>query len=441
MLLAFDVGNTNTFVGVAAADMGAPAVTSFDATWRLSTSRTRTADEWFALLEPLFRASKVAISDIDRVVIGSVVPSVTRHLSRMVERHMERTPIVVSAAVASGIVVATRHPEQTGADRIANAVAALVLVGAPAIVVDFGTATNIDVVDGDGEMVGGAIAPGISVMLEALTSRTDQLNPVALELPAGIGIGRDTTTAIQSGTVAGYLDLIEGTVHRIRAELGTDAPVLVTGGAGELFAGASEMLHRYEPNLTLSGLRLIGQHVAREAPAASAEPAPSEHPASETPQTAEDRGSRPDRGGSSQRPNGKAATSVVNLTYEIVFDGGSLGNPGQGYGSYVIRCGNEEIERRRLDFGDRVTNNQAEYRTLIAALESLLRLVGAGAGQTNVIVGGDSQLVINQVNGSWKVKHADLQPLRQRAADLLSRFGSRHLTWHRRSRSVRELGH
>ena len=438
MLLAFDVGNTNTLIGVAAVGPDAAVITTFDHTWRVSSARTRTADEWFGLMEPLLREQGVAIPSISQVVIGSVVPAVTRHLVRMVEHHFGQAPVVVSAAIATGIIVATRSPEQTGADRIANAVAARTLVGSPAIVVDFGTATNIDVVDSRGDMVGGAIAPGIGVMLEALTSRADQLSPVAIDLPAGLGIGRDTTTAIQSGTVAGYLDLIEGTVRRIRAELGGDAPVLVTGGMGELFAGASEMLHRYEPNLTLAGLRLIGEHVAGTV---SPDGTPSPTPASGTATVVDGHVAAPERTISAPQTNGKAPTTMPTITYEIVFDGGSLGNPGQGYGSYVIRHGSEEIERRRLDYGDRVTNNQAEYRTLIAALESLLGRVGADAGQTNVLVGGDSQLVINQVNGTWKVKHADLQPLRQQASDLLGRFGSRQLTWHRRARSVRELGH
>lgn len=127
--------------------------------------------------------------------------------------------------------------------------------------------------------------------------------------------------------------------------------------------------------------------------------------------------------------------------YEIVFDGGSLGNPGKGYGSFLIRFGDVEIARERLDYEGRVTNNQAEYRTLIAALDRLGRDLGTEAAQATVLIGGDSLLVINQVNGSWKVKNAELRPLRQQVVDHLKGFGKASLVWHRRDRSVRELGH
>ena len=128
-------------------------------------------------------------------------------------------------------------------------------------------------------------------------------------------------------------------------------------------------------------------------------------------------------------------------SYEIVFDGGSLGNPGKGYGSYLIRFGDVEIARERLDYEGRVTNNQAEYRTLIAALARLSRDLGSEAAGATVLIGGDSMLVINQVKGTWKVKNAELQPLRQQVVDHLKAFGRTSLVWHRRDRSVRELGH
>ena len=137
----------------------------------------------------------------------------------------------------------------------------------------------------------------------------------------------------------------------------------------------------------------------------------------------------------------RPTTRATPATYEIVFDGGALGNPGKGYGSFLIRFGDVEIARERLDYPGRVTNNQAEYRTLIAALERLGRDLGEAASAATVVIGGDSQLVINQVNGSWKVKNAELQPLRQQVIERLKPFGRTTLTWHRRDRSVRELGH
>ncbi|HEV2527724.1 MAG TPA: ribonuclease HI family protein [Thermomicrobiales bacterium] len=136
------------------------------------------------------------------------------------------------------------------------------------------------------------------------------------------------------------------------------------------------------------------------------------------------------------RPGSSSGTA-----YEIVFDGGSLGNPGKGYGSFLIRYGDVELARERVEFEGRVTNNQAEYRTLIHALARLKSTLGPEAASATVQIGGDSQLVINQVNGTWKVKNADLAPLRQQVVEGLRQFGKTSLTWHRRDRSVRELGH
>ena len=135
-----------------------------------------------------------------------------------------------------------------------------------------------------------------------------------------------------------------------------------------------------------------------------------------------------------------AAPSAA-ASYEIVFDGGSLGNPGKGYGSFVIRLGDVEIARQRVEFEGRVTNNQAEYRTLIHALARLRETLGDDSAGAHVRIGGDSALVINQVNGTWKVKNAELAPLRQQVVEGLRAFGRTELAWHRRDRSVRELGH
>lgn len=257
MLLAFDVGNTNTLVGLCRPHSDPIDPAGILATWRVSSLATRMPDEWLALLAPLLRAEGYRLADVTRVVIGSVVPDVRRWLGEMTRSRLGFEPVVVSAAIATGIRVATERPLATGADRIANAVAARLIAGAPAIVVDFGTATNIEVVDAAGDLVGGAIAPGAAMMLDALTSRAAQLQTVALQMPPTAGIGRDTAAAVQSGSVAGYLDLIEGTVRRIRAELGMDAPVLTTGGMAGVFVAHSAVLGRYVPMLTLFGLRAI----------------------------------------------------------------------------------------------------------------------------------------------------------------------------------------
>ncbi len=257
MLLAFDVGNTNTLIGLCLVQGPAIDRESVIATWRVSTSASRMPDEWFALIDPLLRSSSYSANEISAVVIGSVVPDVRRWLAEMCRNRLGLEPIVVSAAIDTGIRVATERPLATGADRIANAVAARSIAGAPSIVVDFGTATNIEVVDERGNFIGGAIAPGAAMVLDVLTTRAAQLSAVPMQFPPTLGIGRDTAAAVQSGTVAGYLDLIEGTVRRIRAELGTDAPVLTTGGMACLFVSTSKVLGRYEPLLTIIGLRAI----------------------------------------------------------------------------------------------------------------------------------------------------------------------------------------
>ncbi len=257
MLLAFDVGNTNTLIGLCRIPGPAIDRAAVLATWRVSTSVSRMPDEWFALLDPLLRSSGCSGGDISAVVIGSVVPEVRRWLAEMCRGCLGLEPIVVSAAIETGIRVATERPLATGADRIANAVAARAIAGSPSIVVDFGTATNIEVIDQRGDLIGGAIAPGAAMVLDVLTTRAAQLSTVPMQFPPTPGIGRDTAAAVQSGTVAGYLDLIEGTVRRIRAELGSDAPILTTGGMASLFVGASTVLGHHEPLLTLLGLRAI----------------------------------------------------------------------------------------------------------------------------------------------------------------------------------------
>jgi probable phosphoglycerate mutase len=145
--------------------------------------------------------------------------------------------------------------------------------------------------------------------------------------------------------------------------------------------------------------------------------------------------------GNSQPASGRAAKPVAGFDYTLVFDGGALGNPGKGYGSFQIVGRDGVVAAERLDFGDGVTNNQAEFRTLIRALEALLERLGDRAGQTSLAVRGDSQLVINTVTGAWKARHPDLIPLRDRAVALLKQFGKTDVAWHRRSASVRVLGH
>lgn len=253
MLLAADIGNTNVVVGI------------FDdgdllATWRFETEHQKMADEWWALLATLAPREGIDLGRIDGVILASGVPVLTATFTEMARRRVGCEPIVVSAALDLGIGVLIDNPAEAGADRLANAVAARARYGGPAIVVDSGTATNFDVVSAEGDYIGGAIAPGVTIALRALTSRAARLTAVDLALPPR-AIGRNTTHSVQSGTVFGYIALIEGLLQRITAELGQQPIVIGTGGLGRLFADHIPAIQVYEPNLTLIGLRLIYERV------------------------------------------------------------------------------------------------------------------------------------------------------------------------------------
>ncbi len=255
MLLAVDVGNTNTVLG-----LSDPPADGLLASWRVATRGDRMPDEWYALLAPLFAAMKLEPAAIDAMVLSSVVPSVTRWLGTMARERLGVEPILVTMDLELGLRALVDNPREVGADRLANTVAAFARYGGPAIVIDFGTATNFDVVSTQGDFLGGAIAPGLSVSLEALTGRAARLFTVELAMPDR-AIGTNTATNIQSGVVLGYLAMLEGMIERIRGELGTDAPVIVTGGYAELFADSSPLITHHDRDLTLDGLNLIYRRV------------------------------------------------------------------------------------------------------------------------------------------------------------------------------------
>jgi type III pantothenate kinase len=248
VFLAIDVGNTNVHIGLAP-DLEAP----WERTFRFSSSRDRTADEWHALLDTHFESVQ---RDDCQVVMCSVVPAITRSLTEFLRERFRTPPLVVSLQLPLGIEVATEQPLETGTDRITNAVAVDAFYGRPAIVVDFGTATKVDALDRNGRFLGGSIATGLALSMEALASRAARLYAVPIEIPDR-AIGRSTTTAIQAGVVLGHLKMVEGLVEMARQEMGGCETVVLTGGNGSLFAGRNPPLGPYEPNLTLDGLRVI----------------------------------------------------------------------------------------------------------------------------------------------------------------------------------------
>ncbi|MGC4105968.1 MAG: type III pantothenate kinase [Thermomicrobiales bacterium] len=253
MLLTVDVGNTNTVFAVFAEDAQTPRASA-----RASTRRDRMPDEWYAILVPVLESSGIDPTSISAMVVSSVVPSVTKWLTEMGQERLRVEPIIVGVDLDLGIGINYPAPREIGPDRLVNAMAAVQKFGAPVISIDFGTAINFDVVNAQGNYVGGALAPGLVVALDAMVSRAARLFSVELTLPDH-AIGQSTTEAIQSGVVLGYLSMLEGMIHRIKAELDGDPPVVITGGYSEIFAGASPLIDHFEPDLTSEGLYLVYQ--------------------------------------------------------------------------------------------------------------------------------------------------------------------------------------
>lgn len=246
MVLAVDMGNTQTALGLFE---GERLVHS----WRMPTDRTFTKDEINVRLQGYFRMYGLNLSCVDAIAFAGVVPQLTREWQG-VARQLECSFIAVGRDTGAVTQVKADNPAEVGADRIANAVAAATFYGSPAIVVDFGTATNIDVVDAEGSYIGGAIAPGIRISMDALVARAAQLGSVQLETPPH-AIGRNTIEAVQNGIVVGSAAMAEGLVARIKAELGApNAQVIATGGLASVVAEATDVFDEVDPLLTLRGI-------------------------------------------------------------------------------------------------------------------------------------------------------------------------------------------
>ena len=250
MLLAVDVGNSTTVIGVFA---GAELV----AHWRASTVSSRTPDEFLLLAGGLLRARELDLGeDLHGLVVGSVVPQATETIRDMAERYLNFRAVVVEPGVRTGIPIRHDSPRDLGADRIANAVAAHDLYGGPSVVVDFGTAISFDAIDREGAFIGGAIAAGVSTASDALVERTARLPTVETVAPPS-PIGRSTVTALQAGIVYGFAGLVDGIVERTARELGPGVTTVATGRAPKAVLDACEQLDHHDPWLTLKGLRLI----------------------------------------------------------------------------------------------------------------------------------------------------------------------------------------
>jgi type III pantothenate kinase len=249
MLLAIDVGNTETVLGVFRDEELAWR-------WRLSTVPDRTADELALLFGGFLEQQGLSFDrNVTGVILSSVVPSATQALREMVSGYFRFQPVVVEPGVKTGVPVLTDNPKEVGADRIVNALAAFTRYGGPAIVVDFGTATTFDVVSENGELLGAVIAPGLQVAARALFEQAAQLPLVELVAPRSV-VGKNTVESVQSGLVFGYASMVDGMVERIAKDLGHPT-VIATGGLAPVVIGECRTVDHHEPWLTLEGLRLV----------------------------------------------------------------------------------------------------------------------------------------------------------------------------------------
>lgn len=261
MLLTVDAGNTQTVVGLYDDfDGDAPGGTlrpedGLVDQWRISTEADRTADEFAVMLAGFLSLRGYSLDDIEGMAVSSGVPRLTATLRELSDHHLEFDPIVIEPGVRTGISILYENPKEVGADRIANAVGAFDLYGGPTVIADFGTATTCDAVSAKGEYLGGAIAPGIEISMDALVGRAAALRAVELREPRTV-LGRSTVESIQSGALYGFAAQVDGLCERIQAEIG-DCTVVATGGLSELIAPHSRCIEHVEPWLTLHGLRLV----------------------------------------------------------------------------------------------------------------------------------------------------------------------------------------
>jgi type III pantothenate kinase len=249
MLLTIDVGNTNITLGLYEGDTLGPR-------WRIATDHQSMPDEYGLKFMGMLTHAGIKVSELSGICLASVVPPLTGIVVEACRKYLEKDPLVVDAGVKTGVSVLYEDPRAVGADRIVDAAAVQHLYGGPACVVDFGTGTTFDAITKDGEYLGGAIAPGIGIAAEALFARGAKLMRVDLQRPPS-SIGRNTTHALQSGLLFGYVGLVEGLVARFREELGPKMKVIATGGLAEVVAKETEVLEIIAPWLTLDGLRII----------------------------------------------------------------------------------------------------------------------------------------------------------------------------------------
>jgi type III pantothenate kinase len=249
MLLVIDVGNTNIVLGIYEGDR-------LEREWRIATDKGKTPDEYGILVHTLFSLSGRRFTDVDAIIISSVVPTMTGVLERLARQFFNLKPYVVGPGIRTGMVIQYDNPREVGADRIVNAVAGYEKYRTALVIVDFGTATTFDYVNRKGEYCGGAIAPGLAISMEALFQKASKLPRVEVTKPPHV-IARNTVNSMQAGIVFGYVGLVDGIVTRMKGEAKETPTVIATGGLAALIAPESRTIEAVEEHLTLEGLRII----------------------------------------------------------------------------------------------------------------------------------------------------------------------------------------
>jgi type III pantothenate kinase len=255
MLLVLNVNNTNTVIALYPLQEDG-GISGLRATWRISTRHTQTADEYGILVRSLLQSEGVDSKAVTGIVIASVVPPIDWILRQFCERYFNHKPLFIEPGVKTGLPILTDNPSEVGADRVANCVGAFQKYGGPCIVVDFGTATNFDVISHKGEFLGGAIAPGLNISAEALFARAARLPRVEIKRPAKI-IGTNTVDNLQIGLFYGHIGLVDSILERMIAKLGAETKCVATGGLAHLIANESKYISAVDDMLTLDGLRII----------------------------------------------------------------------------------------------------------------------------------------------------------------------------------------
>lgn len=254
MLFVIDIGNTNTVMGIYQEDR-------LVKDWRIHTEKNTTEDEFNLMVAGLLKQSRIRMADIEQTVISCVVPPMVTNLDYFCRKYLGHPPLWVDARSYGGMPILVHNPQEVGADRIVNGVAAFSKYQRSLIVIDFGTATTFDCISKKGEYLGGAISPGIKIAAEALFQKASKLPRVEIFMPPENVIGKDTIGSIQSGIIYGYAGLVDGMTARLKKEMASDPQVVATGGLAKLIADVSESIQAVEPFLTLEGLRIISREM------------------------------------------------------------------------------------------------------------------------------------------------------------------------------------